>query len=188
MHQNTSSKDFEEFEAVPGRRRGGWLLRALFLAVALVVVAGAGYGLGRGTWAIPSSISDRMPAGLAGWLATSSAVPATDNTTAALKDYAFELVGQEAKQGDAILAVRLSHKSTGKPVPDAVVFASRLDMAPAGMPTMSTELEPLPATEPGLYRFKTNPTMVGDWQFSLAAKVPGETGTVQSQIVFKAVP
>lgn len=163
-------------------------MRCLVLGVALVIMAGAGYGLGRGTWAIPGSISDQMPAALAGWLPTSSAAPATTDAPAALKDYAFELVGREAKQGEAILVARLSHKSTGKPVPDAVVFARRLDMAPAGMPTMTTELEPQPATEPGIYRFKTNLTMVGDWQFSLAAKVPGETGTVQSQIVFKAVP
>ncbi|MFC6743862.1 FixH family protein [Methylobacterium persicinum] len=87
-----------------------------------------------------------------------------------------------------MLTVRLQQKPAGKPVPDAIVFARRLDMAPAGMPTMTTELEPQPATEPGLYRFKTNLTMAGDWQLSLAAKVQGETGTVQNQVALKVVP
>ncbi len=39
-----------------------------------------------------------------------------------------------------------------------------------------------------MYRFETNLTMKGGWQLSLAAKVPGETGTVQDKLVLKAVP
>jgi hypothetical protein len=61
-------------------------------------------------------------------------------------------------------------------------------MAPDGMPTMTAPLEPVPATEPGTYRFKTNLMMEGGWQLSLAAKVQGETGTVQNRLVLKAVP
>ena len=34
---------------------------------------------------------------------------------------------------DKIVSVRLMNKKTGQPVPDAVIFASRLDMAPDGM-------------------------------------------------------
>nr|WP_244537687.1 MULTISPECIES: FixH family protein [Methylobacterium] len=153
----------------------------------LLAAIGLGYGLGRGTWAVPSAISDHVPAALAGWLprrGTNSEAGAP----AALKDYAFNLVGSQAKQGEATLALRLVHKPTGKPVPDAIIFAHRLDMAPAGMPTMTTELESQPATEPGLYRFKTNLTMAGDWQLSLAAKVQGEIGTVQNQLALKVVP
>jgi hypothetical protein len=41
--------------------------------------------------------------------------------------------------------------------------------------------------EPGVYRFKTNLSMEGRWQLSLGAKVQGETGTVQSKLVLKAV-
>ncbi|MDE4915977.1 FixH family protein [Methylobacterium sp. 092160098-2] len=119
---------------------------------------------------------------------TPGATPTSAGTPVALKDYAFELTDARAKQGEAVLAVRLVHKPTGKPIPDAVVFAHRLDMAPSGMPTMTTELEPQSATEPGLYRFKTNLTMAGDWRLSLAAKVQGETGTIQSHLDLKAVP
>lgn len=104
-----------------------------------------------------------------------------------VKDYEFQLVQREIKKGDATIAVRLVNKKTGQPVPDAVIMAKRLDMAPDGMPTMTTALEPLPSTEPGVYRFKTNLTMEGGWQLSLGAKVQGETGTVESKLVLKAL-
>jgi subtilisin-like proprotein convertase family protein len=60
-------------------------------------------------------------------------------------------------------------------------------MAPDGMLTMTSTLEPLPSTEAGLYQFKADLTMEGNWRLSLAAKVQGETGTLQSRLIFKAV-
>jgi YtkA-like len=105
------------------------------------------------------------------------------------KDYEFQLVQKEMKRGDdAIVAVRLVDKRTGKPVPDAVIFAKRIDMAPDNMPTMTAPLEQVPSTEPGVYRFKTNLPMEGGWQLSLGAKVQGETGTVENKLVLKAMP
>lgn len=107
---------------------------------------------------------------------------------AAASDYEFQLVETTIKQGDgAVLAVRLLDKRSGASVPDAVIFTTRLDMAPDGMAMMTTPVEALPSTEPGVYRFKTNLTMAGGWQFSVAAKVQGEAETVQSQLVLKAV-
>ena len=53
---------------------------------------------------------------------------------------------------------------------------------------MTPRIDQLPSTEPGVYRFKTNLSMAGRWQLSLGAKVQGETGTVQSKLVLKAVP
>jgi cyanate lyase len=103
-----------------------------------------------------------------------------------IKDYQFELVQQEIKKGDATVAVRLVNKKTGQPVSNAVIIAKRLDMAPDAMAEMTTPLEPLPSTEPGVYRFKTNLTMEGRWQLSLGAKVQGETGTVENKLVLKA--
>jgi hypothetical protein len=104
-----------------------------------------------------------------------------------VKDYEFQLVEKELKQGDAVLAVRLVDKRSGKPVPDAVIFAKRIDMAPDGMATMTAPIEQVPSTEPGVYRFKTNLMMAGGWQLSLGAKVQGETGTVEKKLVLKAV-
>ena len=105
-----------------------------------------------------------------------------------IKDYEFQLVDKTVKKGDAVIAVRLVHKPDGKPVPDAVIFAKRLDMAPDGMETMKTTIEPMPSTEPGIYKFKAEVTMEGGWQLSLAAKVQGETGTVENKLVIKATP
>src|SRR3954468_9652823 len=105
-----------------------------------------------------------------------------------IKDYEFQLVQNEAKKGEAVIAVRLLNKKTGKTVPDAVIAAKRIDMAPDGMAEMATKVDQLPSTEPGVYRFKANLSMEGRWQLSLGAKVQGETGTVQSKLVIKATP
>jgi YtkA-like len=105
-----------------------------------------------------------------------------------IKDYEFQLVQSEMKNGDgAVVEVRLVDKRTAKPVPDAVIFARRIDMAPDGMPTMTAPLEQLPSTEPGVYRFRTNLMMEGGWRLSLGAKVQGETGTVEDKLVLKAL-
>ena len=84
--------------------------------------------------------------------------------------------------------MRLVNKKTGKLVPNAVIFAKRIDMAPDGMADMTPRIEQLPSTEPGVYRFKANLSMEGRWQLSVAAKVQGETGTVESKLVIKAAP
>jgi hypothetical protein len=106
-----------------------------------------------------------------------------------VKDYEFQLVQSEMKKGDgAIVAVRLVNKKSGKPVPDAVIFAKRIDMAPDAMQEMTAPLEQLPSTEPGVYRFKTDLMMQGRWRLSLGAKVQGEEGTVEAKLVLKALP
>ena len=104
-----------------------------------------------------------------------------------IKDYEFQLVDQTIKAGpDKTIAVRLVNKSTGKPVPDAVIFASRLDMTPDGMQEMATKLTPISGAEPGTYRFKANVSMAGHWQLSLGAKLQGETGTLENKLVIQA--
>ena len=51
-----------------------------------------------------------------------------------IRNYEFKLVEPTVKAGpDKTIAVKLVDKTTGKPVPDAVIFATRLDMAPDGM-------------------------------------------------------
>jgi hypothetical protein len=106
---------------------------------------------------------------------------------AGAKDYAFEPVQAEIKKGDEVtLAVRLVHKPTGKPVVDAVVIQTRVDMAPDGMAEMTAPLAPLPSPEPGIYAFKTDLPMAGRWLVSIAAKVQGEPETVIGKITFRA--
>jgi hypothetical protein len=106
-----------------------------------------------------------------------------------IKDFEFQLVQNEVKQGDgAIVIVRLTDKRTKQPVPGAVIFAKRIDMAPDGMASMASPLTEMPSEKPGEYRFKTNLSMQGRWQLSLGAKVQGEAGSVQSKLILKAVP
>jgi hypothetical protein len=106
---------------------------------------------------------------------------------AEIENYEFRLVQPSVRTGaDRIVAVKLVDKTTGMSVPDAVIFASRLDMAPDGMQEMVTKVAPMPGTEPGTYRFKATFSMAGRWQLSLGAKVQGETGTVESKLVVTA--
>ena len=102
-----------------------------------------------------------------------------------IKDYKFELVDQTVQAGpDKVITVKLMNTKTGKPVPDAVIYATRLDMAPDGMQEMATKT--MPGGEPGTYKFKANISMAGRWQLSLGAKVQGETGTVENKLVITA--
>ncbi|UZE52209.1 FixH family protein [Rhodopseudomonas sp. P2A-2r] len=104
-----------------------------------------------------------------------------------IKNYEFKLVETTITAGrDKIITVRLVDKTTGKPVPDAVIFASRLDMAPEGMPEMATKIVGEPGGEPGSYRFKATFGMEGQWLLSIGAKVQGETGSVEGKLVIKA--
>lgn len=104
-----------------------------------------------------------------------------------IKDYEFQLVQPTVQVGsDRMFTVRLVNKKTGKPVPDAVIFATRLDMAPDAMEEMVTKVTPVPAGEPGSYSFKARFSMEGRWRLSLGAKVQGETGTVESKLVVTA--
>lgn len=122
-------------------------------------------------------------------LAAVLSMAALTTARADITDYEFRLVQTDVKQGNgAIVTVRLVDKRSGKAVPDAVIFATRIDIAPDGMPTMAAPIEALPSTEQGVDRFKTNLMMAGGWQLSLGAKVQGETGTIENKLVLKAVP
>jgi YtkA-like len=112
----------------------------------------------------------------------------SSSALADIKDYEFKLLHAEVKQGEATIAVKLVHKPSGRAIPDAVIFAKRIDMGPDKMEGMTAPLEPLPSTEPGVYKFKTELTMAGRWALSLAAKVQGETGAVENKLVVRATP
>jgi hypothetical protein len=106
---------------------------------------------------------------------------------AGANDYEFQPVSADIKNGaGAELAVRLIDKRTGKAVPGAVLFRTRLDMSPESMGEMLAKHEPLKSDEAGVYRFKADITMAGGWAFMLQAKVPGETDTIEGSVVFTA--
>ena len=112
---------------------------------------------------------------------------ATSAAMAGAGDYTFEPVKAEMKKGeDVTLAVRLTDKKTGRPVPDAVIFKTRVDMAPDGMAEMESAVAPLPSKEPGVYAFRTDLPMAGRYQMTLSVKVQGEPETVTGKVVVTA--
>ena len=121
---------------------------------------------------------------------TAAAVAAASLSVSALagaNDYLFEPVKAEVKKGDdVIVSVRLKHKASGKPVSDAVIVQTRIDMSPDAMGEMASPLTPVPSSEPGVYAFKTDLSMAGRWLLSIAAKVQGEPETVVGKVTFRA--
>jgi len=103
-----------------------------------------------------------------------------------IKDYEFRLVEPTVKKGERVFAVQLLNKATGTPVPDAVIFAVRLDMEPDGMEDMDTRIAAVAGGEPGVYSFKANFSMTGRWRLSLGAKVQGEGGTLDNKLLITA--
>ncbi|MEQ1709842.1 MAG: FixH family protein [Hyphomicrobium sp.] len=124
-----------------------------------------------------------LRAGLIG-LALSTAAA---SVIAGAADYEFQPLKVDVKNGaGSELAVRLVHKPSGKPVTGAVLFRTRLDMAPDNMADMTAKHEAMPTSEAGVYRFKADLTMAGGWAFRVMAKVPGEKDTVEGVVVFQA--
>jgi hypothetical protein len=120
-------------------------------------------------------------------LVTVAVLGSTAICRADIKDYEFRLAEPTVAVGrDKIVTVQLINKTNGKPVPDAVIFATRLDMGPDGMPEMSTKIVREPGGDPGSYRFKAAFGMEGRWLLSLGAKVQGETGSVEGKLVITA--
>jgi hypothetical protein len=119
--------------------------------------------------------------------AVAVAVSLSGAAYAGANDYVFEPLKAEIKKGDdVVVSVRLKHKATGKPVTDAVIVQTRIDMAPDGMAEMASPLAAVPSSEPGVYSFKTELGMEGRWLLSIAAKVQGEPETVVGKITFRA--
>jgi hypothetical protein len=108
---------------------------------------------------------------------------------AAAEDFRFDLVSTDHRVGSgAIVEIRLTDLRSGAPVEGAVIYATRMDMAPDGMATMTTPVTAMPSDVPGTYRFSTDLTMAGGWRFSVAAKVQGETETISAEIELRAEP
>jgi hypothetical protein len=108
---------------------------------------------------------------------------------AAPDDYEFKVIESALPQGDgAILTVAVTDLRTQAPVTDAVIFATRLDMAPDGMATMTTPVAALASDVPGQYRFKADLGMAGAWRFSIAVHLDAETEVIRREIILRVTP
>ena len=76
--------------------------------------------------------------------------------------YRFEIVSTDHRVGSGVtIELRLTDLRTGQPVEGAVIYATRMDMAPDGMEMMTSPVTALPAVVPGIYLFRTDLTMAG---------------------------
>lgn len=108
---------------------------------------------------------------------------------AAPADYAFTIVDSELHPGQGMdIAVSLTDLRTNTAVSGAVIFTTRLDMAPDGMEGMTVPVEVMPEGAPGIYHFKADLMMGGNWRFQIAAKVQGEAETVQGELILGVQP
>ena len=118
-------------------------------------------------------------------LAHALTLAATIAAQAAPEDYAFKVTDSVIHPGEgAVFSVSLTDLRTNTPVTGAVIFTTRLDMAPEGMEGMTSPVEVLTEDTPGIYTLKADLAMAGNWRLQLAAKVQGETDTVQGELIF----
>nr|WP_314070789.1 FixH family protein [uncultured Roseococcus sp.] len=123
-------------------------------------------------------------AALGAAIATSTLAPAF----AAASDYRVELASaRSAGPGKTDVTVRLVRVRDGAAVRDAVIFQTRADMTPAGMPTMTGSVtSPQAGQQPGTYRFQVDTGMAGGWALTLSARIQGEIEVVRATIAFSA--
>jgi hypothetical protein len=113
---------------------------------------------------------------------------AAGNAFADPKDYRFEAVQPHVMaSSDAVATVRLVHVPDNKPVADAVIIASKMEMPMAGMAPMATKVAAVKPSKPGEYPFQTDLSMGGAWTLTVSAKVQGESGTVTGSVPFMAM-
>ena len=108
---------------------------------------------------------------------------------AAPSDYEFKILETDLPQGDgAFLTLAVTDLRTQTPVTDAVIFATRLDMAPEGMAKMTTPVEALASNIPGQYRFQADLAMAGVWRFSIAVHFDDETEVIRREVILRVTP
>ncbi len=143
----------------------------------------------------------RLTAAYAGWLLNTSVsrrslarasaftLTAAFGAQAGAKDYSFAIVGTDLQSGEGrAIWVSLKDLRRNLPVSDAVIFATRLDMAPEGMASMKVRVALMPGKDAGIYRMKADLEMSGNWRLQVAAKVQGETETVQAELTLEVQP
>ena len=101
--------------------------------------------------------------------------------------YEFTTATPEVEMGhEVVVEIRLINSSAGTLVSDAVITATRLDMAPDGMGGVTSTITPQPSDELGAYRFSANFKMAGRWEVSLTSQVPGHPQPVKGSVIITA--
>lgn len=98
--------------------------------------------------------------------------------------YEFTATTQDITTGAGFVEVGLKKMSTGNTVENAVIVATRIDMAPDGMQQMASTVVPQGMSSPGVFRFGVNLGMAGKWELHLSAKVPDKAEPVEGSVIF----
>ena len=114
-------------------------------------------------------------------------------------DYRFDVVDQPvAVSAHSEFDVRLTEVSTGRPVSNATISNSALEMThyrpstgkgtpPGGVRVpMPGEVKFIGPDGPGLYRFMGDVSMPGTWKLTVSANVPGKSEPVEGLATFEA--
>lgn len=106
--------------------------------------------------------------------------------------YRFELTGPAvpAGAGQHSVSVRLLRASDSKPVSGAAITNIRLNMGPENMASMTAPVQETPNTQPGVYTFSFDDSMVwaerAKWALTITAKARGESKPVTGSVIFQA--
>ena len=102
-------------------------------------------------------------------------------------DYRFEVTAPVKTGPDAAIVLRLLHIPSSKPVQDAIIFKSQLEMVMAGHPPAPVQAGMPKPSGAGLYTLRAPVSMAGEWTLRLSAKVQGEKDTVTGAVTFTSV-
>ncbi len=104
-------------------------------------------------------------------------------------DYRFEAVQKDIQaSANAKVQLRLMQVSTGKAIPNAVVFQPKMEMTMSGMAPMPTQIASGAPDGKGIYTFTADLSMAGTWMLTVSAKVQGENATITSSVPFTSTP
>jgi hypothetical protein len=110
------------------------------------------------------------------------------NALADPKDYRFEAVQPHVMAAnDVMVTLRLVHVPDNKPVTDAVIISSKMEMPMGGMAPMTTKVSTVKPSKPGEYPFQSDLSAGGSWTLTVSAKVQGEAGTVTGSVPVMAM-
>lgn len=113
----------------------------------------------------------------------------TPVAVAAPEDYEFTVLQTELMQGEGtVFIVSVTDLRTATAVTDALIFATRLDMAPDGMAAMTAPVEALASDVPGQYRFRADLEMAGAWRFSIAVHFNDEPEVIRREVILRVTP
>ncbi|OIR00543.1 hypothetical protein GALL_174160 [mine drainage metagenome] len=104
-------------------------------------------------------------------------------------DYRFEAVQKDVPaSANTIVQLRLVQISTGKAIPNAVVFQPKMEMSMSGMAPMVTQIASGTPDGKGIYPFTADLSMTGVWMLTVSAKVQGEKATLTGAVPFTSAP